>query len=113
MQKTTIAAYQRRDAPLVRADEIVLDNGVRIRYIDLLIQNARQVLKKRYGRYFRDSRWIQQMFHLLETQHDLAIKIFVVQFIIANEPFIASAISEMYVLFLFRDTVSRKVTVSL
>jgi hypothetical protein len=75
---------------------LTLDNGVQMRFIDVLIKSAKQAMDLKYGKYFSESRWIKQMFHLLEDQHDLAIKIFVMNFILKQETTIARTFSEMY-----------------
>jgi hypothetical protein len=125
MKRKKQVPYQRRDAPLAAIpatdvlaqfplhharcdadpiyrmlmfpnDVIDMDDGSNMRYIDVLLKNARALLEKMYGKYMRESVLIQHMFDLLDGQHDEHIKIFVMNFILAHEPSIARCLSDMY-----------------
>lgn len=77
-------------------ETLQMTDGTTTRYVDLLLSNAKAILYKRYGQSFQKSRWIQEMFRLLENQHDLAVKIFVMHFIIHQEPSVARAMADLY-----------------
>ena len=77
-------------------DMLTMSDGSKEMYVDVLLRNAKSVLNKRYGPAFESSRLIQQMFHLLDTQHDVTVKIFVVHFIIHQEPLVARAMADLY-----------------
>lgn len=67
-------------------------------YVDHLLKSAIDILRKRYGQTFEQSRWIAHVLPMLldTTITDVVPKIFAICFMLKKEPTLASAIADLY-----------------